>query len=157
MCLMNVLSFASADFESLSTSTNSLPSTHFEEPKSSHIDINILALSFHNIMARNNKNVDLYYNNQKDGVYLTPGQSYVKLDNVNGAKSAVMYWDGNCISFLAYDPNAEAGHQKIFWNIKEDVCLNLKGSVSANSLASTHKNDSNISPAINVMGISISH
>ena len=37
------------------------------------------------------------------------------------------------------------------------VCLNLKSSVSANSLASTHKNDSNISPTINVLGISISN
>ncbi|KAK7357998.1 hypothetical protein VNO80_17302 [Phaseolus coccineus] len=120
MCLMNVLSFVSADFESLSTSTNSLPCTHFEEAESSHIDINILALSFHNVMARNNKDVNLYYNNQKDGVYLEPGQSFVKLDNVNGRKSAVMYWNGNCISFFAYDPSAEGGHQKIFWNIKED-------------------------------------
>nr|XP_007142680.1 hypothetical protein PHAVU_007G007700g [Phaseolus vulgaris]ESW14674.1 hypothetical protein PHAVU_007G007700g [Phaseolus vulgaris] len=120
MCLMNVLSFASADFESLSNSTNSLPFNHFEEPKSSHIDINILALSFHNVMARNNKNVIFFYNNLIKGVYLTPGQTYVILDKMNGIKAGAMYWDRNCISFLAYDPSAEAGHQKIFWNIKED-------------------------------------
>ncbi|KAL2323870.1 hypothetical protein Fmac_022928 [Flemingia macrophylla] len=108
VCLMNVLSFADPSVNGSATSN------------SNNIDINILALSFYDGMAPNNKYVNLFYNNQKEGVYLQPGQSYVKLDNLNGPKSAVMYWNGNCASFFAYDPRADGSHQKIFWLMKED-------------------------------------
>jgi len=114
ICLINVLSFAYANSESLPIPTNS------EEPESYEVDINILALTFYNAMPRGNKNVNLYYNNQVNGVSLEPGKSYFKLDNLNGSKSAIMYWDGNCISFLAYDPSAEGNNQKIFWMVKQD-------------------------------------
>ena len=109
VCLMNGSNFAYDPFES---------SLSFEpEP---HVDINVLFVSFYNGMAPNNPNVNLFYNNQKDGVYLSPGKGFSKLDNLNGRKSVVMYWNGNCASFFAYDPSAEGNHQKIYWLIKED-------------------------------------
>lgn len=109
MCLMNGSNFAYDPSES---------SLSFEpEP---HVDINVLFVSFYNGMAPNNPNVNLFYNNQKDGVYLSPGKGFSKLDNLNGRKSVVMYWNGNCASFFAYDPSAEGNHQKIYWLIKED-------------------------------------
>ncbi|CAJ1977748.1 unnamed protein product [Sphenostylis stenocarpa] len=121
LCLINGLSFGDPNSESSSDMKGFSTSTHLEQPdESSHIDLNILGLSFYDAMGPNNKNVNLYYNNQKDGVYLSPGQGYSKLDNTNGPKPAVMYWDGNCISFLAYDPNTEGDHQKIYWMVKED-------------------------------------
>ncbi|CAJ1976155.1 unnamed protein product [Sphenostylis stenocarpa] len=120
LCVMNGLSCSNPNSESSSDMNRVSTPTHYEQPQSSEIDINILAISFQNGMAPNNKNVNLYYNNQKDGVYLSPGQGFVKLDNTNGPKPAVMYWNGNCISFLAYDPKSEGNNEKIFWLVKED-------------------------------------
>ncbi|KAK7405655.1 hypothetical protein VNO78_07226 [Psophocarpus tetragonolobus] len=86
----------------------------------SDANINVLFLSFFNGMSPNNKNVNLFYNNQKDGVYLLPGKGFTKLDNLNGRKSAEMWWNGYCCSIYAYDPSTEGGHQKVYWLIKED-------------------------------------
>ncbi|KAK7358000.1 hypothetical protein VNO80_17299 [Phaseolus coccineus] len=43
----------------------------------------------------------------------------------------------------------------VFLLVLVAVCLNVKSSVSGDSLAFTHKNDSNISPEINIMAIII--
>ena len=107
MCSMNGSSYAYPTLKSI----------HFEPH--SDADINILFISFYNGMAPNNPNVNLFYNNQQDGVYLSPGKAFSKLDNLE-RKSVVMYWNGNCASFFAYDPSAEGNHQKIYWLIKED-------------------------------------
>jgi len=120
---INILNFAYAYVESLSIPTNSFLSTHFEEPQSYHIDINILVLTFYNEMGPKNKDVSLYYNNKKDAVHLSSGQDYLKLDNLNGSKSAIIYWNRNCISFLAYDPSTERNNHKIHWMIAEDGLL----------------------------------
>lgn len=83
------------------------------------IDINILAIAFTNGMGPNPHAVNLFYNHQRDGVSLNPGQTFSRLDNLD-PKSVVMYWNGYCASFLAYDPRQEGGHQRIFWLMKED-------------------------------------
>lgn len=78
-CLINVLSFVYVNSESLSISTNSFPFIHFEKSGSYHIDINILIIFFYNTITRNNKDVNLYYNNQRNRVYLKPVQGMLNL------------------------------------------------------------------------------
>ncbi|RDX75471.1 hypothetical protein CR513_44639, partial [Mucuna pruriens] len=138
VCLMNGWSYAESD----SNDTN----------------INLLSLSILNGMARNSPDdVHLYYNHEANGVYLHPGQSFFKLDNLN-PKSVVMYWNTNCASFMAYDPSLEGNHQKIFWLVKEDVCFNT--STFVDSLppilySNRLERDSNVHMDINILFLSI--